>query len=56
MSVFGEFIYWNDRTKHAIMRANKYNGGSPSILERSKDNINKVLDMTVYARERQDCK
>ena len=53
LTVFGEYLYWSDWTKMAIIRANKYNGGNPITLV--KNLRTKPMDLHVIAEERQNC-
>ena len=54
LTLFGEYIYWSDWTKMAIVRANKYNGGNPVTLVRNLRA--RAMDLHVMAKERQNCK
>ena len=54
LAVFGDFIYWTDWVRRAVLRADKYNAADVTVL---RANIpQQPMGIVIMAEEANDCK
>ncbi|KAG1687419.1 Prolow-density lipoprotein receptor-related protein 1 [Nymphon striatum] len=52
IAVYGDFIFWSDWVRHAVLRANKYTGEDVTVL---RENIPRIMGIAAVANNSQDC-